>query len=256
MFARRRGRKRWQRYLPLAVLLVACGGSAPSPTLEHRGSAARAVLDTDGDRLADTKDRCPTLAEDFDLRDDADGCPELDDDGDGVPDLEDACFDLPGPDAGCPEGCSFVRTISDCFFMTPMWTETAPLADFGGLKQLLVEYPEIEQVTLVTGSGPAPQRRLERARRALVAAGVPAGKLAVGTNERVAASGSADVFGEITKQRYADGKFRSTHCAGGLGAVFRVARDVNYSCKPRICGDGECWRATEDDGSCPQDCPP
>jgi hypothetical protein len=247
------------------VLLIACGGSAPPAALEHHAVAPppRPYIDTDGDRIDDQDDRCPTLAEDFDLHEDADGCPDLDDDGDGVPDLKDMCFDLASTDrSGCPEGCSFIRTISDCFFMTPIWIEATPLSELSRIKAVFVEFPEIELVTLSTALVPTdpPEvavRRLERARRALIAVGIAADKLEISKDPpRVAVGASADVYGEITKQRFSDGKFRESHCAGGMGTVFRVARDVNYHCKPRICGDGECWHATEDDGSCPQDCPP
>ena len=63
--------------------------------------------DTDGDGLFDPDDQCPTQPEDFDDRDDADGCPDFDDrDGDTVLDPDDACPGQPGPveNRGCPYG--------------------------------------------------------------------------------------------------------------------------------------------------------
>lgn len=47
--------------------------------------------DRDGDTLADVRDRCPDLGEDFDGFEDADGCPDNDNDQDTVGDLFDAC---------------------------------------------------------------------------------------------------------------------------------------------------------------------
>ena len=65
--------------------------------------------DNDGDRRSDAEDQCPTEAEDIDGFDDDDGCPELDNDGDGIPDLEDRICPLdkedgvaPQPADGCP----------------------------------------------------------------------------------------------------------------------------------------------------------
>jgi OmpA-OmpF porin, OOP family len=47
--------------------------------------------DNDGDRRDDSHDKCPDAAEDFDGWDDDDGCPEYDNDGDGSKDLDDKC---------------------------------------------------------------------------------------------------------------------------------------------------------------------
>ena len=64
--------------------------------------------DRDSDGVPDDKDQCPTLPEDRDGFEDADGCPEADNDNDGVVDREDACPNVPGvpsPDPsknGCP----------------------------------------------------------------------------------------------------------------------------------------------------------
>ena len=67
-------------------------------------------VDADGDGVSGDADRCPARAEDFDLVQDHDGCPELDDDADGVPDTRDAC---PGDAArGAASGCP-VRALGD-----------------------------------------------------------------------------------------------------------------------------------------------
>ena len=66
-----------------------------------------AVNDKDG--VADTLDRCPNDAEDFDKFEDKDGCPEPDNDEDGFLDGEDKCplkpedKDKYKDDDGCPD---------------------------------------------------------------------------------------------------------------------------------------------------------
>ncbi len=54
-------------------------------------SAPPARDDPDGDGVLASADRCPSVPEDLDGTDDADGCPELDDDRDGLPDVVDLC---------------------------------------------------------------------------------------------------------------------------------------------------------------------
>ncbi|PTL77918.1 cell envelope biogenesis protein OmpA [Vitiosangium sp. GDMCC 1.1324] len=53
-------------------------------------------LDSDGDGVRDSFDKCPSEAEDMDGFQDTDGCPEPDNDGDGVSDGEDQCPNSPG----------------------------------------------------------------------------------------------------------------------------------------------------------------
>ncbi len=63
--------------------------------------------DRDGDGISDRDDQCPDAPEDFDGRDDADGCPDSEDkDGDTVLDEDDGCPDVPGAvdNQGCPYG--------------------------------------------------------------------------------------------------------------------------------------------------------
>ncbi len=65
--------------------------------------------DSDGDGIANLRDLCPLLEEDFDGFEDSDGCPENDNDGDRREDSVDACpndkEDLDGfeDEDGCPE---------------------------------------------------------------------------------------------------------------------------------------------------------
>ncbi len=75
--------------------------AAPSFDPENR--------DTDGDNIVDGDDKCPKDAEDEDLFQDRDGCPERDNDADGREDTVDKCPDDPEDDDGymdndgCPE---------------------------------------------------------------------------------------------------------------------------------------------------------
>lgn len=86
--------------------------------------------DTDGDRLADTADKCPTQAEDYDGFEDTDGCPELDNDSDGVPDVADKCptddEDRDGfEDAdGCPDPDNDNDGVMDAVDKCPNKAET------------------------------------------------------------------------------------------------------------------------------------
>ena len=61
-------------------------------------------VDRDGDGFIDQADKCPLEAEDFDLFEDEDGCPELDNDQDGLVDERDNCPLQPGDpiNGGCP----------------------------------------------------------------------------------------------------------------------------------------------------------
>ena len=64
--------------------------------------------DNDGDRRMDNEDKCVNVAEDLDGFDDDDGCPELDNDADKIDDLKDKCPNdaedgaQPQPTDGCP----------------------------------------------------------------------------------------------------------------------------------------------------------
>ncbi len=60
--------------------------------------------DEDADGLKDSQDRCPDEAEDKDLFDDADGCPDPDNDKDGVIDVADRCVLDPEDKDGFEDG--------------------------------------------------------------------------------------------------------------------------------------------------------
>ncbi len=65
--------------------------------------------DNDGDTILDKDDKCPNQAEDFDGFQDTDGCPDPDNDKDGIPDDKDQCPNKPETkngykdDDGCPD---------------------------------------------------------------------------------------------------------------------------------------------------------
>ncbi|MBI1933472.1 MAG: OmpA family protein [Ignavibacteriales bacterium] len=66
-------------------------------------------IDSDGDGIVDSKDLCPSEAEDIDGFHDEDGCPDNDNDGDGIKDDNDLCpnikedFDGFKDEDGCPD---------------------------------------------------------------------------------------------------------------------------------------------------------
>jgi outer membrane protein OmpA-like peptidoglycan-associated protein len=62
-------------------------------------------VDSDGDGVPDSRDKCPTEAEDADEFNDSDGCPDPDNDGDGIVDGEDQCPNSVGDKArgGCAD---------------------------------------------------------------------------------------------------------------------------------------------------------
>ena len=67
------------------------GGGAPAVDKPREVVVVAPKVDTDGDGVADEDDRCPNEAEDKDLFDDTDGCPDPDNDGDGILDASDKC---------------------------------------------------------------------------------------------------------------------------------------------------------------------
>ena len=63
----------------------------PRDAEDHKGPKPNdgcplAKTDTDGDGIADDKDKCPKDPEDKDGFQDEDGCPDPDNDGDDIPD--------------------------------------------------------------------------------------------------------------------------------------------------------------------------
>ena len=82
-------------------------------------------LDTDGDGIPDTLDKCPNQPEDKDGFEDEDGCPDLDNDHDGIPDALDKCPNEPEDkdgfedEDGCPDLDNDKDGIPDAFDLCP-----------------------------------------------------------------------------------------------------------------------------------------
>ncbi len=71
------------------------------------------VGDQDGDGIPDNIDKCPTVPEDKDGFEDADGCPDPDNDGDGIPDEKDKCPNQPETFNGYQDADGCPDTIPD-----------------------------------------------------------------------------------------------------------------------------------------------
>jgi len=80
------------------------GGKRPKPEVVEEVKP-KTDVDTDGDGILDSKDKCPKEAEDKDGFQDEDGCPDPDNDGDGILDAKDKCPNEAGPaeNEGCPD---------------------------------------------------------------------------------------------------------------------------------------------------------
>ena len=74
--------------------------------------------DADGDGIPDESDKCVDQAEDIDLFEDEDGCPDLDNDGDGINDDVDDCpYEAENVDGwtdedGCPEAAPAISPMT------------------------------------------------------------------------------------------------------------------------------------------------
>ncbi len=219
----------------LLLGLVACGPEVVVAPANHEIRIAPVVTDRDGDGIPDDRDRCPKAPEDFDAYQDEDGCPDPDDDGDGVPDDKDSCPYTPGPaPSGCPAGCVLVSTVDDC------WADNTIFLDAGDMPQAeriddvletLRRYPEIRAITIEgerEASEPAAVA-LERARivhRALIGARSSVAIDEVDGGIRQPPGHAVRV--RITKQRFADGRFRTSTCTS-WGPVYKVAK-LTYHC--------------------------
>lgn len=86
--------------------------------------------DSDEDGIADDKDRCPDMMEDFDGYEDSDGCPDYDNDNDGIYDTRDKCpdqaedFDGYIDQDGCPDLDNDEDGILDSMDKCPNQKET------------------------------------------------------------------------------------------------------------------------------------
>jgi hypothetical protein len=232
-----------RRLLLLAV--TAYSGAATPPVTTNTGAPLAAVPsapDEDGDWIEGAADRCPAQAEDYDVWEDEDGCPDPDDDHDGVPDEVDGCPYTPGTSAGdaCPDGCVFVTNTADCILDTLAFVGSPhEEAGYEELVEELARYPEVLEVTLA-GSWFAPETpadarpRLEHARDRLRAHGWPE-RIAIVLGAPTQAAGpdlASAIHARITRQRFAlDSKFRQVvACSRSAGPIIRPAK-ADYRCK-------------------------
>ena len=150
-------------------------GGKPTPRARAVEPAPSRVVDTDHDGIPDNVDRCPTVPEDFDNFEDADGCPELDNDKDGIADTKDACPNEPETfngykDAdGCPdEMLSEIAGIG--FEIDSARIDTASASVLDAAYRILVENPRLRiQISGHTSSEGDPANNKEMSRRSAVA---------------------------------------------------------------------------------------
>jgi outer membrane protein OmpA-like peptidoglycan-associated protein len=113
-----------------ATLRFALGGAPPPPPPPPPPPT---VVDTDGDRVPDDEDRCPTEAEDVDGTLDDDGCLDPDNDSDGLRDADDRCPDAAETrngyedDDGCPDEAPPPPTTTTTVVVVPHGTPGRPL---------------------------------------------------------------------------------------------------------------------------------
>ena len=173
----------------LGCATAACRPPATvTPEPRRAAPAAPEVGDSDGDGIADDRDRCPTVAEDLDQLEDGDGCPETDADHDRIPDDEDACPRQPGgvlaDERGCPyvpaatEECPILSLAPEVTFAPNAFTLDASASDLVALiAQDVATVPENYHLVIAghRAVDEPPDTGLERARavrRALEEAGL------------------------------------------------------------------------------------
>jgi OOP family OmpA-OmpF porin len=171
--------------------------------------------DSDGDGIPDSRDKCPNQPEDVDGFEDHDGCPDIDNDGDHVLDIADKCPSQPETyngfedDDGCPDTVpadvtGIVGSIEGLLYAdgeTAVRDSAQPaikkiakvMADHPGVKIVLTGHtddreakafatppaqgqppPDIDALATELAHG-----RAEALKQALVAAGVPEGRIVV-----------------------------------------------------------------------------
>jgi outer membrane protein OmpA-like peptidoglycan-associated protein len=146
--------------------------------------------DTDKDGIDDARDRCPGEAEDEDLFQDDDGCPELDNDHDRVLDADDKCPNEPetynavDDDDGCPDR-GFVRagpgSVFDFHILFAGGRAVIESRSLANVDALAVAIKDECRTVEVQGHASDDERRpevlaaarAEAVRAALIARGVP-----------------------------------------------------------------------------------
>jgi outer membrane protein OmpA-like peptidoglycan-associated protein len=192
------------------------GKPRPRPVTEdkHDDVAANPAADKDGDGIADGEDKCPDRPEDMDNYEDADGCPDIDNDNDRVLDMADKCEGqqetLNGyqDDDGCPDtvpaDVQDLRGSIEGLLYAEGETAVRESAQkyLAKIAKVMIANPSIKVVlvghtddreakafaTPVEGQPPPDvnqiaidlaKARAEAVRQAMVAAGIPAGRIVV-----------------------------------------------------------------------------
>ncbi|MCB9548026.1 MAG: thrombospondin type 3 repeat-containing protein [Myxococcales bacterium] len=189
-----------RRRLALLALVAGLAACSAAPV------AADADVDADGDGIPDLTDVCPSVPEDADGFQDADGCPEPDNDEDGIPDVADKCplepedHDGDRDDDGCrdfspppPSGCVLINGViafspGDARLVKDARSWLAELATtLRGVPELPLRI--IGRPDTAGEAGDLAARRAAAVRDALVAEGVDAARLALETEATSPAPG-------------------------------------------------------------------
>lgn len=196
---------------------------------EDRPIVAGPPPDRDGDGVPDASDKCPDRAEDSDGFEDDDGCPDIDNDGDRVLDIADKCegqletLNGYADDDGCPdsvpaeveelrgsiEGLLYAEGETAVRESAHKYLEkiAAVMTAHPSIRVVLVGHTDDREAqafaTPVEGQPPPDvvdiavdlaRARAEAVRQALIAIGVPTGRIVVdglGPEEPVADNGTA-----------------------------------------------------------------
>jgi outer membrane protein OmpA-like peptidoglycan-associated protein len=176
------------------AVLVSCGGSRTTTSMDV-GST-----DRDGDRVSDSEDRCPCIAEDPDGFEDVDGCRDEDNDRDRIVDACDVCpndpetYDGCADEDGCPDGepgaavvDAYLHVVPPVFFERGT-SSISPesLRALEDMARTLLDFPQIARAQVeghADRGEPDAERlalaRAETVRDWLVAHGVAASRLEV-----------------------------------------------------------------------------
>ncbi len=169
----------------------------PVPTPVPTPPPVAVAADSDKDGIPDDADKCPTVAEDKDGFEDADGCPDLDHDHDGVIDTKDKCpkqketVNGYQDTDGCPDTvpkavAAFTGTIKGVNFKTGsdvLTAESYPILDKAA--DVLVKFPKVRlEVSGHTDSRGSKrrntalsQRRADAVRKYFASRGIDADRL-------------------------------------------------------------------------------
>jgi outer membrane protein OmpA-like peptidoglycan-associated protein len=132
---------------------------SPVTTAVEAEVAADGTGDADGDSVKNSDDLCPTVAEDRDRYEDADGCPDPDNDQDRIPDAKDQCPAEPetyngyDDEDGCPDRGRVVVTETNIEILDNIYfkrgsaaLEPAALPILDAIAQTMLGNPDVALV--------------------------------------------------------------------------------------------------------------